>query len=154
MFFRSRKYLFGRDENPVAHMVSLLSQEAKRSGIPLNEEEKNLLGQDAPEHPLTGELREKFSRLIGQLLDREQSDGAAADPRSFGNSVEWAGDPEYPNIVAIAEEVISSRRPAESFAIRIRREMKDLTHLVGCAFAIVIVLGVIVGLCVLLFGSK
>ena len=32
------------------------------------------------------------------------SDGEG-DPKTFGRSLEWAGDPHYPNIVALTEEV-------------------------------------------------
>ena len=154
MFFRTRKCPFARDEDPVAHMVSLLSEEADRAGTPFSEGERKLLGEDAPEHPLPEELRQRFTKLIGQLLEKEQEIGAEADPKSFGNSLEWAGDPAYPNVVALTEGLVISRRPPESLRGRLRREMKDLMQVIGCGLTIVLLLAIVVVFRVWIFGRR
>ena len=81
MFARSRKYPFADGEDPVAHMVSLLSLEAERAGTPFTDEEKELLGKDAPEHPLLEELRQKFSARAGDVEGAEPRWNAAPTHR-------------------------------------------------------------------------
>lgn len=152
--FWARKSPFTPNEDAAEHMVALLARHAELAGSPLNDEEKKLLREDALEHPLTEAQRQRFLDLIQQLLERELKGEGAADPRSFGNSVEWAGDPEYPNVVALAEDVIVARRQAETLRVRMSRELKDLAHLVGCALMTVFLFAVVVGLCALLFGRK
>ena len=123
-------------------------------GTPFSEGERKLLGEDAPEHPLPEELRQRFTKLIGQLLEKEQEIGAEADPKSFGNSLEWAGDPAYPNVVALTEGLVISRRPPESLRGRLRREMKDLMQVIGCGLTIVLLLAIVVVFCVWMFGRR
>jgi hypothetical protein len=67
--------------------------------------------------------------LIEQLLEKETG-ADVADPRSFGNSLEWAGDLRYPLIVAVTEEVVSERREADKTKPR-ALWIKDKFRLVG-----------------------
>jgi hypothetical protein len=64
-----RKSPFSRDEDVTGHMVSLLSEEAERSGTPLTEAEKQILSSETASP--SEELRQKTLKLIGQIFERE-----------------------------------------------------------------------------------
>jgi hypothetical protein len=139
-----RKSPFARHEDPVEHMVALLSKEAENAGTPFSADEKKILrserasGESVPE-----ELRQKSRKLIEQLLTKEQTIEADKDPKSFDNSLEWAGDREYPNIVALTEEVVMSGGFGV-LPLHGRRLAKDRMQLVGCALSVVLFMFLIV----------
>jgi hypothetical protein len=146
--FERRKNPFAGDEDPVAHMAALLCKEADSAGIPFNEDEKKILVAEVTSKlSVPEELRQRAIRLIQELLSKEQSSGATADPKSFNNSLEWAGDPGYSNIVALTEEVVTSggsRKPLPR--LHGKRWAKDRIQLLGCAVAIVLLMFLIVGI--------
>jgi hypothetical protein len=126
-------------------MVSLLSQEAVRSGIPLTEaEERILVAEFVPGLPITEDFHERTKRLIGQILQRERETPLEERTKSFVSSIEWAGDQNYPNIVAIAEEVITGGGLGPMPPLRGRAWLKDRTKLIGCAFFAVLCLMLII----------
>jgi hypothetical protein len=65
---------FASHEDPVEHMVALLSREAENAGTPFSANEMKILrserasGESVPE-----ELRQKSRKLIEQLLKKEQT---------------------------------------------------------------------------------
>lgn len=134
-----RKNPFAKEEDLLAHMVALLAEEARASGCPLSEEELKILANQ--DHRLKlkveNELRNNAKTLIERLLDKE---ALVKDPRSFGNSVEWAGEDGYPLIVQLAEEVISERRLRRPVGVRAKRWAIDAVQLVGCGFVTVILI--------------
>jgi hypothetical protein len=143
--FRIRKSPFGRHEDPAKHMVLLLSEEAEESGAPLSEEEKEVLAREAaPREPLPEELRQRVRRLIEQILERERGAATEAGPKSFLNSLEWAGDQDYPNIVALTEEVILGGGFGELPPVHGRAWIKDKALLIGFALAAVFLMMVVV----------
>jgi len=152
--FSIRKSPFAKHEDPVEHMMLLLSKEAEDAGTPFSTDEKKILrserttGESVPE-----ELREKSTKLIAQLLRKEQTRDADNDPKRFNSSLEWAGDGEYPNIVALTEEVIMSGGfgglPQHG-----RRLVKDQMYLVGCALFVVLLMALLVAAFSMLFHWK
>jgi hypothetical protein len=149
--FWFRKSPFDRQEDPIEHMVALLSNEAANAGIPLSDDDKKLLASEVmPGARISEELRNRTKKLIEGTLKREQASGPDEDPKSFGNSLEWAGDPGYPNIVMLTEEVITSGTSRKSLApLHGRRWLKDNGQLIGCRLAVVLFLmliGITIGL--------
>jgi hypothetical protein len=155
--FKILKNPFASNEDPVEHMVALLCEEADSAGTPFNEDEKMILRRESKsDGSVPEELRQRAKRLIEKLLRKEQISGAVTtDPKSFDSSLEWAGDPGYPNIVALTEEVVSSigsLKPPSQLQ-RLRRA-KDLIQLVGCALLVVLLMFVIVGIFAIVSHSK
>ncbi len=153
---RIRKSPFASNEDPAEHMVSLLAKEAEIAGTPFGEaERKILLREAAPAEPVPEQLQQRAKKLIEQLLRKEQSSASSADPKSFDNSLEWAGDPGYPNIVALTEEVVCSGGSLKALPrLHGRRWLKDTTQLVGCAFSVVLLMLLIVVVIGLVFQRK
>jgi|HubBroStandDraft_6_1064221.scaffolds.fasta_scaffold745816_1 hypothetical protein len=146
---------FGRDEDPARYMVSLLSQEAVRSGIPLSEAEERILASEyVPSQPIDEDLHERTKRLIAQTLQRERETPAGEDTKSFRSSIGWAGDQNYPNIVAVAEEVITGGGLGRIPPLRGRAWLKDRTKLIGCAFVAVLVMFLVVAVVTFFFSRK
>ena len=102
-----RKSPFVGGEDPTAHMITLISAEAKRAETPFTEAEKQILPRDwDPKTIVPEDLEAKARKLIEQTFDHEADPD---DPRSLGNSAMWAGDQNYATIVALTEEVIRAR---------------------------------------------
>jgi hypothetical protein len=136
-----RKNPFRRDEDPVKHMVSLLSYEADNSGTPFSEEEKEMLAGEARRgEPVPEDLRQRTKKLIEQILKRERAASSEANAKSFVNSVGWAGDRVYPNIVALTEEVITGGGFGGPPQLHGRAWIKDRSHLIGCALLAVLLM--------------
>ncbi len=145
---------FGSGEDPVKFMVSLLSEEAVLSGISLSEAEERILASEfAPRLPIAEDLHERTKRLIAQILQRERETPQEERTKSFVSSIEWAGDQNYPNIVAIAEEVITGRGLGPMPPLRGRAWLKDRTKLIACAFVAVLFIFLIVA-AVTFFSSR
>ncbi|MDR3722818.1 MAG: hypothetical protein P4L00_14565 [Candidatus Acidoferrales bacterium] len=142
--WRIRKKPFGPHEDPIEHMVALLSREAEIAGTPLSDAERKILASEAaPARPVPEELRTRTTGLIERLLEKEKrqmSDGEG-DPKTFGRSLEWAGDPHYPNIVALTEEVILSKR-ARAGRLQDHRQawLKDRARLVFYSLLFVVLM--------------
>ncbi len=144
--FGIRKSPFDRHEDPIKHMVALLAEEATNAGSPFSEEEQKILGREViPGESIPEEFRQKTKKLIEQILKREQEAEASKDAKNFGNTLEWAGDPDYPNIVALTEEVICEGRSHEGLPqLHGWRWSKDRLRLIGCAFSFVLFMFLVV----------
>ena len=154
--FAIRKNSFASHEDPVEHMVALLCKEAESAGIPFSEDEKTILAREStPEESVPEELRQRAKKLIQELLRKEQTSGAVTETKSFDNSLEWAGDPGYPNIVALTEEVVTSGGSLKALPqLHGKRWAKDRIQLLGCALAIVLLMFLVVGIFSVVFQSK
>ncbi len=145
-FYRSP---FANSEDAVNHMVALVSAQADKLGVSLSEEERRLLVEEAtPPKIADEESDEKFRKLIEKTFDSEVD-----DPMNFSSTIQWAGADRYPKIVALAEEIITSRgenRPR----LRGRRAIIDLVQLVGCGVLTVILLMLFSALVIWLFGHN
>jgi hypothetical protein len=121
-------------------MVNLLSYEAETDGVPLTETEKKLLGEEfVPGKTIPNEFRERVKRLISKVLERQQNTATNGGQRSFGDALEWV-EPGYPNIAALAEEVITSGGFGALPPRHGKAWMKDRAQLIGCAIVLVMVL--------------
>jgi hypothetical protein len=130
---------FANHEDPVEHMIELLSKEAEHARTPFNADERKILRSEAASgEPIPEELRRKFKTLIEQLLNREQAAGTGSDPKSFNNSLRWAGDSTYPNLVALTEEVVMPG--TGDLRLHGRRWAKDQIQLLGCAVVVILLM--------------
>lgn len=142
-----RRSPFGQHEDPVQHLVAILSREAETAGTPLTDTEKEILAREhSPNIPIPEELRQSAKQLIARIFDAEPRDEFERDPKSFSNSLEWT-ERGNPNIAVLAEE-ISRENPHLSPPWYGWKRVKDRLQLVGCAlivillmFAVVIALG-------------
>jgi hypothetical protein len=134
-----RRSPFGRGEDPLTHMVSLLDQEAIASGTPLTENEKSILASEySTRERIPEALQQKARQLIAQMLQRERGATTEESSKSFASSIEWAGDQAYPNIVVLAEEVITGGGFGRLPALRGRTWLYDRAKLISCAFLAVL----------------
>ena len=141
---------FGRDEDPLDHMVELLSVEAIKDGVPLTERDREIL---ASAEPMPEILRQRAKDLITRIFEAEPFDDWERDPKCFSCSLEWAGDSRYPNIVALAEEVACDiARP--SAPLHGWKLAKDKLQLVGCGLLLVLLMFAIVAVAGFVFGWK
>jgi hypothetical protein len=109
--WRIRKSPFRRNEDPVVHMVELLSREAADAGTPLGDADKKILAREVTSGaPLSQNLREEAEKLIKSVLERERGSRPNRDPKSFLVSFEWAHDQSHAHIVVLTEEVIRSEK--------------------------------------------
>ncbi len=156
LMFGIRKSPFDRHEDPVEHMVALLSEEAANVRTPFSEEEKKILGREVIRGESIPEgFRQKAKKLIEQILKREQEAEASKDAKNFGNTLEWAGDPDYPNIVALTEEVVTEGRSREGLPrLHGGRWSKDRLQLIGCAFSVVLFMCLAVAVFGLIFAHR
>jgi hypothetical protein len=147
-----RKSPFADGEDPAEHMVALIAAQAEKIGTPLSEEERRLLLDESAPAPciVPVESDAKVTKLIEQIFDSEVEPD---DPKSLGNSMEWAGDGSYPRVVALTERVILSRSE-KSTRLRGRRWAIDRIQLVGCGVVAVILMMFVVALVSWLFGHK
>jgi hypothetical protein len=154
--FAGRKCPFAVHEDPAAHMIALLSAEAESGGTPFSDEEKAVLAakHTSPES-VPENLRGRTKRLIEILLRKEEAAPAPADPRSFGNSLEWAGVTTYPNIVALTEQVVTSGGASRGLPrLHGMKWVKERLQLLGCAFAVVLFMLLLVGILEIVFPRK
>jgi hypothetical protein len=153
-WFRSSP--FSSDEGAAAHMVALVAAQAEKAGTPLSDEERRILLDDAipvdvmPANVSSEEFDARVRKLIEETFDGEVEPD---DPKNLGNSLQWAGDRQYPRIVALTEGVIRSRR--ERFARgKGRRWIVDRIQLVGCGVVAVILMMLFAALVGRLFEHK
>jgi hypothetical protein len=131
-----RKSPFRRGQDPYDHMLLALSVEAEAAGTPLSDTERKMLAAEAaPERPIPDDFKERVKPLISTILQR----GRTADPGTisigFGDALEWVEEPDYPNIAALAEDVITSGGSGGLPQLHDARLIKDRVQLVGCAIA-------------------
>jgi hypothetical protein len=145
---------FGRDEDPLDHMVELLSDEAIKDGVPLTERDREILARENSRlEPMPEVLRQRAKDLITRIFEGEPLDEFGRDPKCFSCSLQWAGDGRYPNIVALAEEVACDiARP--SVPLLGWKRVKDKLQLVGCGLLLVLLMFAIVIGAGFLFGWK
>jgi hypothetical protein len=113
-------------------MVSLLSEQADRCGIPSSETV-----------PPSQELRQKALKLIRQIFERERATPSEENPKSFGACLEWV-EPDYPNIAALAEEFITSSGFGKAPPLRGWRWVKERAQLIGCGVFVVLFMFLVV----------
>jgi hypothetical protein len=152
-WIRKSKNPFASHEDPVEHMMELLSKEGEDAGTPFDATERKILCSGASNKaPVPEELQRKSKTLIEQLLRREQTTETSKDPKSFNNSLEWAGESSYPNIVALTEEVVTSGTGV--LRLHGRGWAKDKIQLVGCALAVVLLMFLLVVSFSVIFHGK
>ncbi len=145
---------FGPDEDPVEHMVQLLAVEAEKTGFPLSALEKEGLLDERPDHESPPqELRQKAKDLIARILEAE-SDDFERNPKSFGNSLQWAGDRGYVPIVALAEEVSCEMGGSAYPPLHGWKKIKDRGLLIGCGLLVVLAMFAIGAIGAVFFGWK
>jgi hypothetical protein len=149
-----RKSPFGRGKDPLEHMLLALSREAEAAGVPLTDAEKKILAAEAvPERPVPNDLKERIKPLISAILQRERTADPATNTIGFGDALEWV-EPDYPNIAALAEEVITSGGLGALPRLHGGRWFKDRAQLVGCGLALVVALTLIVMIFGLVFDRR
>jgi hypothetical protein len=149
-----RKSPFSRQQDPLDHMLLALSLEAEAAGAPLSDDEKKTLASEVvPGRPIPDDLKERVKALISRILQRERTADSATKTISFGDALEWV-EPDYPNIAALAEEVIISRGSGALPQMHSGRLLKDRAQLIGCAIALVVGL-IVIGVTIsFLFGRR
>jgi len=145
---------FAPDEDAAEHMVKLLSTEAEKSGTPLTDLDKEILAKGSSPEQVPEDLRRKAKKLITSMYLAEPWDELERDPKSFGNSLQWAGDSSYPNIVALAEEVACEMRGEAFPPFQGWKLAKDRMQLIGCGVLVVLVMFAMVIGAGFLFGWK
>src|ERR1700688_2189446 len=146
---------FGRDEDPVEHMVKLLSEKAEKEGTPLTDSDRAILVKERSDvEPVPEELRHRAKELIARMFIEEPWDEFAGDPKSFGSSLQWAGDSGYPNIVSLTEEVACETRGEAFPPFQGWKLAKDRMQLIGCGvLAVLFMFAIVIG-AGFLFGWK
>jgi hypothetical protein len=135
-----RKSPFRHGQDPLEHMLLALSLEAEASGTPLSDTEWKMLAAEAvPGRAVPDDLKARVKPLISTILQRERTTEPATNTISFGDALEWV-EPNYPNIAALAEEVITSGGFGALPQIHGGRLIKDRAQLIGCAIALVVAL--------------
>jgi hypothetical protein len=137
-------------------MVELLSEEAMKDGVPLTESDKKILASESSERsclePMPEALRRRVKELIVRIFQAEPFDEFDRDPKCFSCSMQWVDDDgRYPNIVALAEEVVRERQPASLSGWKL---VKDKLLLWGCGLLVVLLMLAIVAGAGFLFDGK
>ena len=145
-----RKSPFGPGEDAVHHVIELLSKEAEKGGPPFTSLEKEILAREASSlDPLPKELHQRTRELVTQIYETEPWDEFEREPKSFTDSLEWI-EPEYPNVLMIAEEVWREKfwltPPLQGW-----KRVNDRLQLVGCALFVVLLMFATVIACGFLF---
>jgi hypothetical protein len=135
-----RRSPFRHGQDPLDHMLLALSVEAEAAGLPLSKTEKKMLAAEAtPERPLPDDLKERVKPLISTILQRERTADPGTNSIGFSDALEWV-EPDYPNVAALAEEIITSGGLGDFPHLHGGRLIKDRAQLVGCAIALVVAL--------------
>ena|SRR6266478_899390 len=137
-WIRKSPFLHGQD--PLDHMLLLISLEAEAVGTPLSDAEKKILGSEAiPERPIPDYLKDRVKPLVSAILQRERTAAPGSNAIGFGDALEWV-EPDYPNIAALAEEIITSGGFGALPQLHGARLTRDRAQLVGRALALVVAL--------------
>jgi hypothetical protein len=149
-----RKSPFRQWQDPLDHMLLALSAEAEAAGTPLSDIERKMLAAEAaPERRIPDDLKERVNPLISTILQRERTVDPGTISIGFGDALEWV-EPDYPNIAALAEEVITSGGFGGLSQLHGARLIKDRAQLVGWAIALVVALMAIAVAIGFLFGRR
>ncbi len=133
-----RKSPFRHGQDPLDHRLLALSVEAEAAGTPLSDTERKMLAAEAaPERPIPDDLKQRVKPLISTILQRERTADPGTISIGFGDAVEWL-EPDYPNIAALAQEVITSGGSGGLPQLHGARLIKDRAQLVGCAIVLVV----------------
>lgn len=145
---------FRPDEDPVEHMVNLLSDAATKAGTPLSDLDRKILNEESSAlGPMPDDLRQRVKKLIAQIFETEPWDEMERSPKDLGNSLEWAGDSDSRNIVVLAEEVASEiARP--SVPLHGWGLVMDKLQLVGCGILLIVLIAAVIAGVQALFGWK
>jgi hypothetical protein len=139
-----RKNPFG-DEDPLEIMIGCVAAEAKEQGKELTGEDVALLRAEYyvvdPENDTkvdrSAELR--YMALVKAVLEKEAASETGS--KRFTNAIEWAGDQQYPYVVALAELCITGEDPGP----RVRRgRLADQFFLLATGLAVVLAMFLIV----------
>ena len=138
-------------------MVELVSTEAEKAGTPLSDPEKEILLNASYEptltqSPIPEDLRKKAKSVIKRIFEAETQWESDENPKSFSNSMVYAGDTAYPNVVALAEEVV--REFAETRRLHGWALVRNRLQLVGCGILVVLLMFVVVFLAGVVFHWK
>jgi hypothetical protein len=140
---------FKRNEDPVGHMVELLSNEASKAGTPLTDLDKEILANN---EPIPEDLEKRARELIARIFEAEPLEEFERDPKCFSSSLQWAGDLGYANIVGLAEQVAyETARSAQPQGWKL---VKDKAQLIGCGLLVVLFMFAVVIAAGFLFGWK
>jgi len=146
---------FRRDEDPLQHMVELLSEKAEKDGTPLTDSDRAILVKEKSDvEPVPEDLRQRAKELIARMFVEEPWDEFESDPRSFGSSLQWAGDSGCPNIVSLTEEVAGEMRGEAFPPLQGWKLGKDRMQLIGCGMLVVLLIFAILIGAGFLFGWK
>jgi hypothetical protein len=144
----SRNSPFSSAEEAAKNMVDLLAQEGEKAGTPLTDQEKETLLQSSSDSlyslSISEELRRKTKALITRIFQAESPEEFDRGPRSFSDSMLWAGDKAYPNVVALAEEVSRGIGEMQYPPLRGWSWGKDRVQVVGCGCLVVLAMFVMV----------
>jgi hypothetical protein len=134
-----RKYPFG-EEDALDIMLEFMDFEAQRNGLPLTEEEKQLLRSETPK--VAPDQEPRLLGMVKAILEREMSSDQSPDykKRNFGNAIEWAGDISYPYVVQLAE------RASGRASVSTRSKLGYLVRLVMTGLVIVFIMLLVVGI--------
>jgi len=84
-----RRSPFGRDEDPLDHMMELLSDEAIRDRVLLTERDREILAKETSRvEPMPEVLRQRAKDLMTRIFEAEPFDGWETDPKSVAR---WNG---------------------------------------------------------------
>jgi len=122
-------------------MINFVADAAKQSGAPLTDDERSIL---AAENPDVAPATEKRLRgLVAKVIAEQKQTGQENERKSFVNAIEWAGDGEYPYVVALAEAEITE---SQSIDRVIRREypISPLLATIGCLVLVLLAIGIVV----------
>jgi hypothetical protein len=148
---------FKPDEDPVKHLVELLSKEAEKAGSPLTAVDKEILGRESsPLDPVPEDLQQKAKALITRVFEAEPVDEFERGSKSFSSSLLWVGDSHYPNIVALSDEVTRNIGGHSLFSSPLRgwKLLGDRAQLISCAvLAVLLIFAAVIG-AGFLFGWK
>jgi hypothetical protein len=135
-------------------MLLALSVEAEAAGTPLSDTERKMLAAEAaPERPIPDDFKERVKPLISTILQRERTADPGTISIGFFDALEWV-EPDYPNIAALAEDVMTSGGSGGLPQLHGARLIKDRAQLVGCGIALVVALMAIAVAIGFLFGRR
>jgi hypothetical protein len=144
-WFKPRQ--FRSPQEAAVLMVDLLAAEGEVVGVPLTDEEREILAGDGA---MSEELRLKAHLLVGSMFDGKT--GEDSDRRSFDSAMLLAQDPTWPNVVDIAVQVATERNPHRR--LRGWALAQDRIQLVGCGLLAVLLMFVIVAVAGFIFHWK
>lgn len=123
------------EAEPKKAMIEDVVSEADLSGEPLSNHELTILATENPEVDDRTEAR--LRHLVAKVIRRQKESGQAEHLKSFVNAVEWAGDGEYPYVVALAEAEITGSVTVDRI---VRRDISKPWVYLGYVGVIILVL--------------